>query len=98
MTKRDRTILPPRAPMWRIRDLIAHLGGVGGLTEKLMDHGFSPPGADTVQGWSTRNSIPGAWVPAVLGLALQEKIIKNPLEILIEDRPHDFRRHRPRSG
>ena len=34
-----------------------------------MAKGFFPPPADTVQGWSTRNSLPGAWSPAVFALA-----------------------------
>lgn len=85
--KRDRTFYPPRVPMWKARDMIAHLGGVGGLTEKLMAKGFLPPGPDTVQGWSTRNSIPGAWAPAVYGLALEHKVIRSPFDALIRDEP-----------
>ena len=83
--KKDRTVFEPRAPMWKARTIIDALGGVGGLTEKLMAKGFFPPGPDTVQGWSSRNSIPGAWAPAVFGLAIEAKLIKNPLDAQIKD-------------
>ena len=69
MPKRDRTIFQPQIPVWKVRDIIARLGGVGPTTEKLMAKGFFPPPADTVQGWSTRNSVPGAWSPALFALA-----------------------------
>lgn len=83
--KKDRTVFAPTPPMWKARLLIERLGGVGGLTEKLMRKGYFPPGPDTVQGWSTRNSIPGAWAPAVFDLAIEEKIIKRPRDALIKD-------------
>lgn len=85
MSKKDRTMFEPQTPMWKARDIINGLGGVGGMTEKLMKAGLRPPGADTVQGWSTRNSIPGAWSPAVFALALRHKLIKDPLDALIKD-------------
>lgn len=85
MSKRDRTLMNPRVPMWKARDIIAGLGGVGGLTEKLIVRGFMPPGPDTVQGWATRNSIPGPWSPAVFAVALDEKLIASPFDALIRD-------------
>lgn len=83
MPKRDRTIFEPQTPMWKTRDIIQGLGGVSGLTEKLMELGFYPPNADTVQGWSTRNRIPGSWTPAVYHLAMREGLIKDPMDALI---------------
>lgn len=83
--KKDRTVFGVRPPLWKARHIIEGLGGVGGLTEKLMQRGFFPPGPDTVQGWASRNSIPGAWSPAVFGLAIEAKLIKNPLDALIKD-------------
>jgi hypothetical protein len=50
-----------------------------------MARGFFPPGADTVQGWVTRNSIPGAWAPAIFALAQAEGLIENPMDALIRD-------------
>jgi hypothetical protein len=85
MPKRERILLPPAPPVWKVRDIIEKLGGVGPTTEKLMAKGFSPPGADTVQGWSTRNSVPGAWAPALFAIALEAGLIKTPMDALIRD-------------
>ena len=87
MPKRNRTIFEPVSPVWKVRDIIAQLGGVGPVTEKLMARGFFPPPADTVQGWSTRNSCPGAWMPALFAVAQDEGLIDSPMDALI----HDFR-------
>jgi hypothetical protein len=85
MPKRDRTLFAPVAPVWKVRDMIEQLGGVGGMTDKLMARGFFPPGADTVQGWSSRNSLPGAWAPAVFALAQADGLIENPMDALVRD-------------
>lgn len=85
MPKKERIIVDPVAPVWKVRDMIDRLGGVGGITEKLMAKGFSPPGADTVQGWVTRNSLPGAWAPALFAVAQDEGLIENPMDALIRD-------------
>jgi len=85
MPKRDRTIFAPQPPMWKVRDIIEQLGGVGPTTEKLMAKGFFPPGADTIQGWSTRNSLPGAWSPAVFAIAQDAGLIETPMDALVRD-------------
>jgi hypothetical protein len=85
MTKKNRTVFEPAPPQWKVRDMIARLGGVGGVTEKMIAKGFFPPGPDTVQGWSTRNSLPGPWAPVVFALAMEAKLIKNPLDAIIKD-------------
>ena len=85
MPKRERIIVDPVVPVWKVRDIIAQLGGVGGVTEKLMALGFSPPGVDTVQGWVTRNSLPGAWAPALFAVAQDEGLIDGPMDALIKD-------------
>lgn len=85
MPKRDRTIFPPEAPVWKVRDIIAKLGGVGPTTEKLMAKGLFPPGADTVQGWATRNSVPGPWAPALFALAQDAGLIETPMDALVRD-------------
>ena len=85
MPKRNRTIFSPEPPAWKIRDMIEKLGGVGSVTEKLMSRGFFPPGADTVQGWVTRNSLPGAWSPAVFAVAQAEGLIETPMDALVRD-------------
>jgi hypothetical protein len=85
MPRRDRTIFTPTPPVWKARDIIERLGGVGGVAEKLMAKGFFPPGADTMQGWATRNSIPGAWAPAVFSLAQDAGLIETPMDALVRD-------------
>ena len=85
MPKRERTIFQPAPPAWKVRDIIESLGGVGPVTEKLMARGFFPPGADTVQGWVTRNSVPGPWSPALFQLAQDEGLIERPMDALIKD-------------
>ena len=85
MPKRERILFAPVPPVWKVRDIIEKLGGVGGLTEKLMARGFFPPGADTIQGWATRNSVPGSWSPAVFALAQAEGLIEGPMDALVKD-------------
>jgi hypothetical protein len=85
MPKRNRTIFSPVAPAWKVRDMIAQLGGVGPTTEKLMAKGFFPPTADTIQGWSSRNSCPGAWIPALFAVAQDAGLIDSPMDALIRD-------------
>ena len=85
MPKRDRTVFTPVVPAWKIKDMIEQLGGVGGTAEKLMAKGFFPPGADTMQGWATRNSVPGAWSPALFSLAQDAGLIENPMDALVRD-------------
>jgi len=85
MPKRERIMFDPAPPVWKVRDIIEKLGGVGPTTEKLMARGFFPPGVDTVQGWATRNSLPGAWSPAVFALAQEAGLIESPLDALVKD-------------
>jgi hypothetical protein len=85
MPKRDRRLFEPEVPMWKIRSLIKDLGGVSGVTEKLMAKGFLPPSPDAVQGWYNRNSVPGPWSPALFALAQDAGIIEGPMGALIKD-------------
>lgn len=85
MPKRDRTLTDTQDPMWKVRDLVANLGGIGPLTEKLIAKGFAPPPPNTIQGWVSRNSIPGTWSPAVFALAIEEGLIRTPLDAMIKD-------------
>jgi hypothetical protein len=85
MPKREPTLFPTRTPMFRVRDVIHHLGGVGGVADKLMAKGYRPPNANAMQGWVTRNSIPSPWVYPVLGLAMDEQLIRHPEELLLKE-------------
>ena len=85
MPKRDYTLFDKVDPVWKVRDLIKRLGGVGSLQKKLMAKGLFPPGPDIIQGWYHRNSLPGCWSPAVFALAIEEGIIRSPMDALIRD-------------
>jgi hypothetical protein len=85
MPKRERILFESHAPMWRIRDIVKHLGGPGKLAEKLIAKGYRPPAQDAMQGWVTRNQIPSPWVPAVLGIAMDEHLIAHPEELLLRE-------------
>lgn len=89
MPRAERTLFEPAPPVWKAKAIIIRLGGVGGLTDKLMERGFHPPPAFTIQGWLNRNSIPGSWAPAVFMIAMQEGIIKSPMDALITDFSHE---------
>ena len=55
------------------------------MTDETMAKGYRPPAADTMQGWVTRNSIPSPWLPAVLGIAMDEQLINHPEELLLRE-------------
>ena len=96
MPKRERILFAPAPPVWKVRDMIEKLGGVGPTIDKLMAKGFFPPGVDTVQGWSTRNSVPGAWSPALFALAQEAGLIKRPMDALVQDFRLNAKRKRVR--
>lgn len=81
---KNRTMFPPRPPKWRYRDLISHLGGIQTLTRSLEARGYAPPGPETIKGWKGRDSIPPAWLPAVLAVALEQRVIAGPEDLLVE--------------
>jgi hypothetical protein len=85
MPKRDRRLFEPEVPVWKVRDIIKKLGGVGPVTEKLMAKGFLPPSPDAVQGWANRNRVPGDWAPALFALAQDAGFIESPMDALIKD-------------
>lgn len=72
----------PFEPKWRYTDLIRHLGGIPTLSRSLQARGYTPPGRETIKGWKGRNSIPPAWLPAVLAVAIDQQVIKGPEDLL----------------
>lgn len=42
MPKKERILFESRTPMWQVREIVRHLGGVGPLAEKLMAKGYRP--------------------------------------------------------
>jgi hypothetical protein len=83
--KAERILFEPKAPMWRIRDIFYHLGGVPKVSEKLIAKGYRPPNVNTMQGWVTRNQIPAPWQLAVIGIAMDERLINHPDELLLKE-------------
>jgi hypothetical protein len=55
------------------------------MTDETMAKGYRPPAANTMQGWVTRNAIPGPWQLAVIGLAVDEGLISHPDELLLKE-------------
>jgi hypothetical protein len=62
-------------PSWKIRELIAALGGVANLTDKFVAVGVAPPSKGTMAGWYRRDSAPGGWVLCLLLVAEAEGIL-----------------------
>lgn len=64
-------------PEWRFRELLHSLGTANEICWLLFGKGYQPPPEDTVQGWRTRDSVPGCWVPVLLMIALEKGFIKS---------------------
>ena len=73
MPKRDRTIFEPEPPVWKVRDIIEKLGGVGPIDRETHGQGFLPARGRYRSGLVTRNSVPGAWAPALFALGARRR-------------------------
>ena len=93
MPKRERILFAPAPPVWKVRDIIEKPRRRGPYHRKTHGQGLFPPGADTVQGWATRNSLPGSWSPAVFALAQDAGLIETPMDALVRDFRLDARLH-----
>jgi hypothetical protein len=69
-------------PEWKYKQILDRIGSAAAITTRLQDKGYQSPPEETIQGWKTRNSIPGKWVPVILELAFDDKIIKNLIKNL----------------
>lgn len=58
-----------------MRELFDELGGAEEIVDKIKAAGYKPPPVMTVRGWAYRKSIPSKWLPVVLMVALDERII-----------------------
>jgi hypothetical protein len=63
------------APAWKIKELIAALGGVMAIGWKLEERGIVAPPYETIAGWKRRDSAPGNWVLTLLMIAQEENIL-----------------------
>jgi hypothetical protein len=66
---------PP--PQWRIRDLIDGLRPYSRISKRLEERGYPRLPLSTIAAWRTQDSIPGVWMPAMLDLGLEDRIIVN---------------------
>jgi len=66
-----------REPEWRVRDILHALGTFRDIAQMLADKGYPRPPIGTVSAWSSRGSIPANWLPAILELAFDARLIKD---------------------
>lgn len=74
-----------KAPKWKFRHLIQSLGSYNQVALLLEQKGYPRLPENTVTSWAHRNSIPASWLPAVIDLALEARVIGN-IEDLKEKR------------
>lgn len=63
-----------REPKWRVRDVLHALGTQHEIAAMLEERGYPVP-VGTVSSWSSRNSVPGAWMPVIIDLAMKARVI-----------------------
>ena len=84
-----------REPKWRVREILHTLGTYRDISAMLEAKGYPKLPIGTISAWASRNSIPPAWLPAVINLALDAGLIGG-IEDLLEKRHHDA--HSPTNG
>jgi hypothetical protein len=62
-------------PEWRVRDILQALGTYRDVANMLEAKGHPRVPIGTISAWASRNSIPPSWLPAVIGLALEARVI-----------------------
>ena len=58
---------------WKWRELLVALGGPSKIPDHIAARGVIPPSSNTIKGWVTRNSVPGAWAPLLILIAQEER-------------------------
>ena len=71
-------------PAWRFDDLLLGLGTDGLVADKLVQRGYPKVPANSITGWRLRNSIPPFWVPIIIQLGLDEKLIKRIEDLRVQ--------------
>jgi hypothetical protein len=64
---------PP--PRWRFGDLLTGLGHESQIASKLEQRGYPRVPLDSIVSWRLRNSIPAYWVPILIQMGLDERLI-----------------------
>lgn len=62
-------------PKWRARYLIDGLKPYRKIVEQLQLRGYPPVPVSSIAGWRMANSIPGVWMPALIDLGLENRVI-----------------------
>ncbi len=62
-------------PKWRYDELIDSLKPYRAIAEGLHAKGYPLLPLSSIAGWRLRNSIPPAWVPAMISLGLEARVI-----------------------
>jgi len=88
---------PP--PQWRFDEMLFGLGSSRSIAQKLVERGYPRLPLSSIAGWRMRNSVPVFWLPALVQLALDEKIINRIDDLrVVGKRPtendHDNQRRR----
>ena len=82
------------SPQWHYARLIDMLKPYSNIVARLEAKGYPRLPLSSVAGWRMRNSIPAPWVPAMIDLGLETRIIGN-----IEDlRLKPENQHAPAEG
>jgi hypothetical protein len=68
------TYAPPR---WKFDEILFGLGPDTDLADKIVARGYPRIPRSSLAGWRMRNSIPPFWVPLIIQMALEAKLIKS---------------------
>ena len=75
-----------REPEWRVRDILHALGTYRDISDMLQAKGHPRVPIGTISAWASRNSIPPAWLPAIIDLALEARVIGSINDLLEKSR------------
>jgi len=62
-------------PRWRVQEMLSALGTYNEISRLLERKGYPRVPRGTISSWASRGSIPPAWLPAIIDLALDARLI-----------------------
>lgn len=77
------------APSWDFYNLLDRLGSVADVRQIIDEAGYNVPPRETVQGWRSRNAVPGCWVPVLIQVGLDRGLINRVDDLLIAGKADD---------
>lgn len=69
-------------PRWKVRHMLHAIGSYRDISDMLLARGYPRLPEGTISAWASRNSIPSAWLPAVIELALEACVIGSISDLL----------------